>query len=45
VATLDALFAALDEHAIGDLVDLRLWRDDQQREVQVELQAGSGPQD
>jgi S1-C subfamily serine protease len=45
VSTLDALFAALDEHAIGDAVSLRLWRDGQQREVQVELQARADSKD
>ena len=42
VTTLDNLFSALDEQRIGDAVTLRLWREGEEIEVQVELQAGPG---
>ncbi|MCB9898177.1 MAG: trypsin-like peptidase domain-containing protein [Planctomycetes bacterium] len=39
VANLDALFALLGEHRVGDVVDLTLERDDARRTVSITLQA------
>jgi len=41
VATVDALLARLDDHGVGDRVTLRLWRNGQEMDVAVVLQAGS----
>ncbi|MCK7595254.1 S1C family serine protease [Pseudomarimonas salicorniae] len=41
VDSLDELFASLDEHEIGSTVTLRIWRQGNEIELPVELQAGS----
>ena len=44
VASVDDLLAALDDHRIGDKVDVKVWRDGSTRIVNLALQA-SGPAD
>ncbi|GIX36541.1 MAG: 2-alkenal reductase [Lysobacteraceae bacterium] len=41
VGSLEELFAALDQHAIGERVPLRLWRQGTELELEVELEAAA----